>query len=124
MQNTKRTEQAANNSNRPLANGSRNELMPIIQSENNELLVDARLLHQRLGAGRDFSNWIKDRIKDYGFVEGEDFLLTKFGEQRKQRGGHNKIEYHLTLDTAKELSMVEKTAIGRAFRRYFIAAEK
>jgi hypothetical protein len=33
-------------------------------------------------------------------------------------------EYHLTLDMAKELSMVENNAKGREARRYFIAMEK
>ena len=33
-------------------------------------------------------------------------------------------EYHLSLDMAKELSMVENNAKGREARRYFIAMEK
>jgi hypothetical protein len=35
--------------------------------------VDARDLHGRLGVGRDFSNWIKDRIEKYELVEGKDY---------------------------------------------------
>lgn len=37
-------------------------------------LVDARTLHAGLGVKRDFSNWIKQRINHFGFVEGEDFI--------------------------------------------------
>lgn len=40
------------------------------------------------------------------------------------RGGHNRIEYHIILDMAKELSMVERNAQGKAARRYFIECEK
>lgn len=35
---------------------------------------NARDLHAFLGVGRDFSNWIKDRIEKYGFTEGVDFV--------------------------------------------------
>lgn len=37
--------------------------------------VDARELHSVLGVGRDYSSWIKNRIKGYGFEEGVDFVL-------------------------------------------------
>ena len=43
--------------------------------------VSARDLHAFLGVKRDFTSWIKGRIKQYGFVEGVDYLLTKTGEQ-------------------------------------------
>ena len=31
---------------------------------------NARDLHTKLGVGKDFSTWIKDRIEKYGFEEG------------------------------------------------------
>lgn len=42
------------------------------------------------------------------------------------RGGNKKetTDYHLTLDMAKELSMVENNEQGRAARRYFIECER
>ena len=44
--------------------------------------VDARELHDFLGSKQDFSTWIKKRIKDYKFKEGNDFeLLHKKMEQ-------------------------------------------
>ena len=39
--------------------------------------VNARDLHSALDVRRDFSNWIKGRIDQYGFVEGEDFMIVK-----------------------------------------------
>ncbi|MCK5510490.1 antA/AntB antirepressor family protein [Candidatus Parcubacteria bacterium] len=44
--------------------------------------VNARELYQWLGVGRDFSNWIKDRIKKYDFVENLDYFIAfaKFGD--------------------------------------------
>ncbi len=44
--------------------------------------VSARELYKWLGVGRDFSNWIKDRIEKYDFVENLDYFtaFAKFGE--------------------------------------------
>lgn len=90
-------------------------------------LCDARTLHTFMGVLRDFSNWIKGRIKKFKFVEGIDYLLAKTGEQVPHQGGIRNvvaIDYHLTLDMAKELAMVENNDKGREARRYFIACEK
>lgn len=111
----------AKHSSSGLAIDSRNEL-PLIQS-NNDLMVDARLLHEKLKSRRQFANWIADRIKDYGFVEGKDYL-TNLLNRSDGKKGKGKTDYHLTLDMAKELCMVERSDIGRSFRRYFIEAEK
>lgn len=100
-----------------------NALINISQS-NGSRAVSARELHEFLEVGKDFSTWIKNRIDEYDFAENEDFsLLPNFGEQNG-RGGHNKIEYALSIDMAKELAMVEKNAKGKQARRYFIAVEK
>lgn len=89
-------------------------------------LCDARTLHTFMVVLRDFSNWIKGRIRKFGFVEGADYLLAKSGEQVPHQGGMRKTvvtEYHLTLDMAKELAMVENNPKGREARRYFIDCE-
>lgn len=116
-------------------------LIPVFQGElegRAQQLCDARDLHQFMRVGRDFSNWIRSRIEQYGFVEGEDFspvLANSFGEEgdvcspvlaskTERRGGHNRVDYHLTLDMAKELAMVENNDQGRQVRRYFIAMER
>lgn len=90
-----------------------------------ELLCNARELHQFLGVKSRFNDWIKSRINEYGFVKNQDFIfVTKNSVAKNGRGGHNKTDYHITLDMAKELAMVEKNAKGRAVRRYFIDCEK
>ena len=94
-----------------------------ITESNGQRAVNARDLHQFLGVGRDFSNWIKGRIEEYQFIKGQDFeVFTKFGENSS--GGRPAKEYALSLDMAKELSMVERTERGREARRYFIEMEK
>ena len=86
-------------------------------------VVSARELHRFLEIGKDFSTWIKDRIEKYGFVENQDFeIFPNYGENSQT--GRRRIEYALTIDMAKELSMVENNERGRTARRYFIECEK
>ncbi len=85
--------------------------------------VNARELHAFLGVGKDFSSWIKERISKYEFVENQDFeVFTEIGEN--PNGGRPTIEYALSIDMAKELSMVENNERGRQARKYFIECEK
>ena len=90
--------------------------------------VNARRLHAWLGVGKDFSNWIKDRIEKYGFQEDGDFILCE--DLRSPNSASSKSrpqklkEYHITTDMAKELAMVENNTKGREARQYFIAVEK
>ncbi|HAW2021075.1 TPA: phage antirepressor Ant [Escherichia coli] len=95
-------------------------------SNETTLLCNARDLHAFLGIGKVFAAWITSRIAEYGFTENQDYiLLSKTGKQSlRGRGGHNRKDYHLTLDTAKELAMVERNEKGRQIRRYFIECEK
>lgn len=99
-----------------------NSLLPI--SENNgKKAVNARALHAFLGSKRDFSNWIKDRIDKYDFIENQDYVVfNNFGENPK--GGRPQIEYALSIGMAKELSMVEGNEKGKQARKYFIACEE
>lgn len=104
-------------------------LIPVIEGEiGGELqsCVDARTLHRWLKNGERFATWIKKRIRTYGFIENEDYaILISANTEIKSHGGNRRgIEYLLTLDTAKELSMVENNAQGRMARRYFINCEK
>ncbi|GAA4663117.1 antA/AntB antirepressor family protein [Bartonella pachyuromydis] len=104
--------------------------------------VNARELHTFLEIKSEFRNWIKNRIEEYGFLENKDFIsfakflakpnvsqekqsVMSFGKNLpKPKGGRPSMEYHLTLDMAKELSMVERNEKGRQARRYFIECEK
>jgi phage anti-repressor protein len=87
-------------------------------------LCDARTLHTFMVVLRDFSNWIKGRIRKFGFVNGVDFISISRSPELASGNRGASIDYHLTLDMAKELSMVENNAKGREARRYFIACEK
>lgn len=81
--------------------------------------VDARSLHLYLEIKSEFRNWIKNRIDDYGFLENKDFVTTV----EIYRGGERK-DYHISLDMAKELAMVERNEKGKEARQYFIECER
>ncbi|MBU2853364.1 antA/AntB antirepressor family protein [Acidithiobacillus ferriphilus] len=102
------------------------QLLPIQSTALNEEAlptVNARDLHTFLGVGKDFSNWIKDRIQQHEFVEDQDVIVfAKFGENPK--GGRPAKDYALTLDAAKHIAMSEHTPKGREARQYFIQCEK
>jgi len=98
-------------------------LVPVFTGDTGITLCNARDLHTVLENGDHFATWIKERIEKYGFTEGEDY----FGKSRNRsdgRPGRQRTDYHLTLDMAKELAMVENNDKGRQVRRYFIAVEK
>ncbi len=89
-------------------------------------VCDARTLHAFLEVGRDFSNWFKELVEKYEFVEDQDFaLIRQNGGIKTGRGGDRRSkDYLLCLDMAKESSMVQNNAKGREARRYFIAMER
>lgn len=73
--------------------------------------------------GKEFANWIKDRIEQYNFNENIDFVVIA-NSGNNPKGGRPVIDYHISLDMAKEISMVEKNAKGKQAREYFIACER
>ena len=99
-----------------------NELIKITEKDGQKA-VNARELHHFLGSKYQFANWIQERITKYGFVENQDFEVFK-ENLKNSNGGRPTIEYALSIDMAKELSMVENNERGRLARKYFIECEK
>lgn len=100
-----------------------NDLIKIeTQTLNNEEVntVNARELHEFLEVKTKFATWVSNRVEKYGFVENTDFVAIS----KNLENGGRLIEYHISLDMAKELCMVENNEKGREARRYFIECEK
>ncbi|MRI63384.1 toxin-antitoxin system, toxin component [Ornithobacterium rhinotracheale] len=109
------------------------QLQEIIKGE--KQLVDARLLHQEMKVGQDFSEWIKGRINKYDFQKDRDYFTQDNQHNStdnqslpqnggKPLGGRPTIEYHITISMAKELCLLQNNEIGRAYRKYLIAFEE
>lgn len=98
----------------------------LIQISNNKIsdyevkTVNARELHQFLEIKSRFNDWINNRIRDFGFLENQDFVTVT---KNLVSGGSQK-EIYLSIDMAKELSMVERNEKGKQARQYFIEMEK
>ncbi len=82
--------------------------------------VNAHELHGFLDVQTRYNDWIKNRIEQYGFGEGTDFLTLT---ENLVSGGTQKT-HHVTVDMAKELAMVERNDKGREARKYFIECER
>src|SRR5699024_8674323 len=99
------------------------ELIPVAESENGSLSVSARELHDFLESSERFSKWFS-RMVTYGFEENIDFTsgqkstLVNNGALRKLD------DYELTVDMAKEISMIQRNDKGKQARQYFLQIEK
>ena len=109
-----------------------NALIPLIEGEmqgRGQHLCNARDLHAFLEVKWEFAKWIIQRIAKYGFVEGVDFIVVdwdsrKTAKQVEYGGDRRSVEYHLTLDMAKQLAMVQNNEHGRQARLWFIECER
>lgn len=119
-----------------------NKLLPILSEDGEGFCVSAKDLHKQLQVGRDYTTWIKDRIKKYDFINNEDYIEywvkddiifddTQMGDVKLDitnsnqmvRNGYSK-EYKLTIDCAKQLCMVQNNNLGKTARKYFIYVER
>ena len=86
--------------------------------------VKGRDVHSFLELGRDFTTWIRARLD--GFAGGVDYIVERApqnGGAASTAGGSNRLEYFLTIDTAKHLCMIERNDKGRQLRQWFIDRE-
>ena len=103
----------------------KNELIKIETREGFGRCVSLRELHEGLGIKTQFTKWAI-RMIEYGFTENIDFILIS--QKRLANNPKNpfteQTDYIITIDMAKELCMIQRSDIGREFRKYFIECEK
>lgn len=99
-----------------------NEIIKITKDEQGKSVVSGRDLHDFLGVQTKYTQWF-ERMVSYGFTENVDFV--GFSQKReKPTDGRPTIDHALTLDMAKEISMIQRTEKGKQARQYFIEVEK
>lgn len=96
-----------------------NEVITVTLNDKHEPVVSGRQLHEALGVNSRYTTWF-DRMKEYGFTEGQDFL-PNLG---KSTGGRQATDHIIKLDMAKEIAMIQRTERGKQVRQYFIQVEK
>lgn len=96
------------------------QLIKITEKDGNNV-VSARELHAFLEVKTEMVLWCK-RMFEYGFTENTDYTAIKSENPVNKQVGIN--DYALTLDTAKEISMIQRSDKGKQARQYFIECEK
>ena len=79
-----------------------------------------RDLHQFLEATTPYDKWFP-RMVEYGFSAGQDFSTNL---SKNTGRGRPKQDHIITLDMAKEISMIQRTERGKQARQYFIECER
>ena len=100
------------------------ELIKIIERDGRQL-VSGRELHEFLEIRTKYKDWFP-RMVEYGFEEEIDFI--KVAQKRATNNLKNPvttvIDHAISIDMAKEISMIQRTEKGKAARQYFINCEK
>lgn len=99
------------------------ELIKITTNKEGKQLVSARELHEGLEIKTPFHKWIP-RMIEYGFEENKDFVVEDIFVRNSNGGKQTQKDYVITLDMAKEISMIQRSELGKRFRQYFIECEK
>ena len=100
------------------------ELIKIIERDGRQL-VSGRELHEFLEIRTKYKDWFR-RMVEYGFEEEIDFI--RVAQKRATNNLKNPvttvIDHAISIDMAKEISMIQRTEKGKAARQYFINCEK
>lgn len=90
---------------------------------NDDGLVSARDLYDFLEITERFNSWF-ERYCKYGFEEDLDYTSVKTFTVVNNGAKREIDDYAMTVEMAKEFSMLQKTKKGSQARKYFIQVEK
>ena len=102
-----------------------NELLKIDTTDSERITVSARDLYEFLEATERFNSWF-ERMTQYGLVENTDYTTVKKLTEVPNNGGiqiRELDDYQLTIDTAKQIAMLQRNEKGTQARKYFIQVE-
>ena len=85
--------------------------------------VSGRELHRELKIGTRYNDWLERMLK-YGFEENIDYIANTQKRVTAQGNQTTYVDHIMTLDMAKEISMIQRSEIGRKIRGYFIKVER
>lgn len=98
-----------------------NELMKIYATENGKAISAKELyLFLSVDDGSNFAKWARTNIEDM-FTQNVDYQNLRISYDN---GGRPGVDYALTIDCAKEVSMMSRCERGKIARQYFIEVEK
>ena len=99
------------------------QMFNIQEKENGEIAVSGRELHRALEVKTPYKKWF-ERMSEYGFEENVDYSTVGQNCPIANGGFQFVTDHALTLDTAKEIAMIQRSEKGKQARQYFIQIEK
>lgn len=87
--------------------------------DNERITLSARELHEFLEIKSKYADWFKN-MSAYGFEENQDYRAIS----KNLENGGRRVDHEITLDMAKEISMLQRSEKGKQARQYFIELEK
>lgn len=100
-----------------------NQLIITTTNEQGNIVVSGRDLHDFLDIKARYNDWF-ERMKKYGFEENIDYSSITQKRVTAQGNETTYIDHAMTLDMAKEVSMIQRNEKGKRARQYFIDVEK
>ncbi|MEB8099202.1 phage antirepressor KilAC domain-containing protein [Staphylococcus xylosus] len=98
------------------------QMFNIQEKENGEIAISGRELHEALEIKTQYTKWF-ERMTEYGYQENVDYIAISQKRLTAQGNVTTYIDHALTIDTAKEIAMIQRNEIGRAVRQHFIRIE-
>ena len=108
------------NSPMPYNEGANNNVVIPLTENDGVQAVMGRDLHAFLEVRDNYTDWMK-RMIAYGFSAGQDFSEIS---DKPKGAGRPRIDHIVSLDMAKEISMIQRTDKGKQARQYFIECER
>ncbi len=99
-----------------------NELIPIQDNDGTQAVM-GRDLYDFLGVETEYRHWFP-RMVEYGFEEGKDYAVKNDRVQDSLGRSRERTNHVISLDMAKEISMIQRTDKGKQARAYFLECER
>ena len=96
-----------------------NELVPVYVTSTGEKVVYGSELHRILEISTPYRTWVERRLDECDAIENEDYEAVQICTP----SGQSKKEHVISLNTAKEMAMLERNDVGKRVRKYFIEVE-
>ncbi|WP_373815743.1 phage antirepressor KilAC domain-containing protein [Jeotgalibaca porci] len=100
-----------------------NPLINLHEQDDGSVAVSGRELHEFLEIGTRYDIWLT-RMTEYGFEENIDYITIAQKRTTAQGNLTNYVDHILTVDMAKEVSMIQRNEKGKQARQYFLQVEK
>lgn len=113
-------------SNAKLIHKHRKTFQLIYDAESLDTGIDVRTLWnalERPEGDSQFNRWFSRQVSNLLLVDGVDYESYTIYDHLVEKGRPRQ-DYIVTVSTAKELCLSTKGEVGKAYRQYFIAAEK